>query len=209
MKNGFELRKTAGKGKGVFSTKFFKADEIVMLRKIEKKLDKNHSHASQVGENEYVLHTGSITKVNHSCSPNCGIRLNATGAHNFVAMRDISIDEEITFDYAMRNYGIDYFPKHCMCGSKNCRGKISGWKDLSDGKKKEYKGFVVPYLLALDTKHAYKKAQTYQNLSTGSEQKARLTKTPIPLTHRVEDNVPDHSMLSRTRTRLTAAQGMG
>ena len=98
-----------------------------------------------------------------------------------MAMKDINIDEGITFDYAMRNYGVDCFPKHCMCGSENCCGKISGWKDLSDERKKEYKGFVAPHLLALETKHAYKKAQIYQNLSTGSERKARLTKTPIPL----------------------------
>ncbi len=177
MNNGFELRKTTGKGEGIFATKFFKTGQIVMVGEIEKKLDKNHSHASQVGENEYVFHAGFITKVNHSCNPDCGIRLNGTGAHDFVAMRDININEEITFDYAMRNYGVDYFPKHCQCGSENCRGKISGWKDLSDEKKMEYNGFVAPYLLALDTKHACKKAQTYQNLSTGSERVACLNKS--------------------------------
>jgi hypothetical protein len=52
----------------------------------------------------------------------------------------------------MRNYSIDHFPKNCMCGAHNCRGKITGWKDLPDEKKKAYKGFVAPYLLALDAK---------------------------------------------------------
>jgi len=33
-------------------------------------------------------------------------------------MKDISVNEEITFDYAMRNYTIDHFPQQCMCGSK-------------------------------------------------------------------------------------------
>ena len=45
-----------------------------------------------------------ITKVNHSCEPNCGIRLNASGAHDFVARQPITAGQEITFDYAMRNY---------------------------------------------------------------------------------------------------------
>jgi len=103
-------------------------------------LSKNYSHASQIGENEYVLHAGLIIKVNHSCNPNCGIRVNETGAHNFVAKQSISINEEITFDYAMRNYGIDYFPKQCMCGSEKCRGIITGWKGLPSEKKKEYEG---------------------------------------------------------------------
>ena len=54
-------------------------------------------------------------------------------------MKDINVNEEITLDYAMRNYGVDYFPKHCMCGSEKCRGVISGWKYLSDKKRKSTK----------------------------------------------------------------------
>jgi len=159
LNKGYELRNTIGKGEGIFATKCFKAGETVMIGRIKEKLYKNHSHASQTGENEYVLHAGSITKVNHSCHPDCGIHLNETGAHDFVAMKDIKVNEEITFDYAMRNYGIDYFPEHCICGSEECRGVISGWKNLSDKKKKEYKGFVAPYLLALDIKHSSEKLQ--------------------------------------------------
>jgi hypothetical protein len=150
MKDGFELRGTEGRGEGIFATRSFKTREIVMVGKIEKVLDGNHSHASQIGENKYVLHAGSISKVNHSCDPNCGISVNETGAHDFVAMRDIIVNEEITFDYAMRNYGVNYFPKKCMCGSNICRGKITGWKDLPDERKKIYEGFVAPYLLELD-----------------------------------------------------------
>ena len=153
MKNGFELRETSEKGEGVFATKSFKVGDIVMVGVIKEVLNGNHSHASQIGESEYVLHAGLISKVNHSCDPNCGIRVNETGAHDFVAIRNISINEEITFDYAMRNYDVDYFPKQCMCGALRCRGKITGWKDLPGEKKKEYSGFVAPYLLALDTKH--------------------------------------------------------
>ncbi len=156
MENGFELRVTDGKGEGIFATRSFKTSEIVMVGIIEKELEGNHSHASQVGENKYVLHAGSISKVNHSCDPNCGIRVNETGAHDFVARRSIMANEEITFDYAMRNYGVDYFPKQCICGSERCRCKITGWKDLTDLRKNEYKGFVAPYLLELDTKYSTK-----------------------------------------------------
>jgi len=34
--------------------------------------------------------------INHSCSPNCGMR----GEITIVAMRDIQVDEELTIDYA-------------------------------------------------------------------------------------------------------------
>ena len=157
MDDGFDLRVSEEKGEGVFATKSFMTGEIVMVGIIEKKLAKNHSHASQVGENEYVLHAGLISKANHSCDPNCGIRINETGAHDFVAMREIIINEEISFDYAMRNYGVDYFPKQCMCGSEICRGRITGWKDLPVERKKIYEGFVAPYLLELDDKHSCEK----------------------------------------------------
>jgi len=152
MKDGYELRKSSEKDEGVFATKLFEDGDIVMVGVIKEALSENHAHASQIGENEYVLHAGLISKVNHSCDPNCGIRVNETGAHDFVSIRNININEEITFDYAMRNYGVDYFPKQCMCGSKGCRGRITGWKDLPVERKKEYEGFVAPYLLELDAK---------------------------------------------------------
>ena len=111
LNNGYELRGTIEKGEGIFATKCFKAGETVMIGRIKEKVFMNHSHASQIGEHEYALHAGLITKVNHSCHPGCGIQLNETGAHNFVAMKDLNANEEITFAYAMRNYGIDFFPK--------------------------------------------------------------------------------------------------
>jgi uncharacterized protein len=157
MDDGFDLRVSEEKGEGVFATKSFMHGEIVMVGMIEKTQVKNHSHASQVGENEYVFHAGLISKVNHSCDPNCGIRINENGAHDFIAMREISINEEISFDYAMRNYGVDYFPKQCVCGSEICRGRITGWKDLPAIRKNLYEGFVAPYLLELDAKNSCEK----------------------------------------------------
>ena len=154
MEDRFELREISGKGIGVFATKSFKVGDIVMIGVIKEVLKGNNSHSSQIGENEYVLHAGLISKVNHSCDPNCGIRVNETGAHDFVAMVEIGVNEEITFDYVMRNYTIDFFPKQCMCGSKKCRVRITGWKDLPDEKKKEYESFVAPYLLELDAKNS-------------------------------------------------------
>ncbi|NEO87195.1 MAG: SET domain-containing protein [Spirulina sp. SIO3F2] len=150
MEIGFELRKVSGKDEGVFATQSFQIGERVMIGKIEKVLDKNDSHASQISKNKHVRHAGLISKVNHSCEPNCGIKVNETGGHDFVAMKNINVDEEITFDYAMRNYSIDYFPDQCACGSTDCRGRVTGWKDLPEMRKNAYKGFVAPYLYELD-----------------------------------------------------------
>ena len=170
MESGFELRESPAKGEGVFATKSFKIGDIVIVGIIDARLKGNHSHASQIGEFEFVFHAGLTSKVNHSCSPNCGIAVNKSGGHDFVAIRDFSEDKEITFDYAMRNYTIDYFPSKCRCGSKNCRGKITGWKDLTSEKKKEYGQVSAPYLLEMDAKYARKtkpiKVRTSSTLGT-------------------------------------------
>lgn len=151
MSEGYELLETPGKGDGIFATEPFYQSDIVMLGAIEDdNLDSNLPHASQMAEFRYALHSGMITKVNHSCSPNCGIKLNAAGAHNFVAIQSIAVGDEVTFDYAMRNYSIDYFPDQCRCGASNCRGSITGWKNLPDSFKARYQGFVAPYLVDID-----------------------------------------------------------
>jgi hypothetical protein len=150
MNDGYVVRKSPAKGEAVFATRTFAAGETVMVGIIKEVLGKNDSHASQVSKDKYIRHAGAVPKVNHSCNPNCGIRVNETGAHNFIAIRKISPDEEITFDYAMRNYEIDHFPKQCACGSRNCRGLIKGWKHLPVELKKKYKDIAAPYLLELD-----------------------------------------------------------
>lgn len=154
MDDGYELHSTAGKGEGVFATRSFHIGETVMIGVIDRELDANHSHASQVSAHRWVLHGGLVTKLNHSCDPNCGIRLNASGAHDYIAREPIVAGQEITFDYAMRNYTIEYFLTPCRCGSRHCRGRITGWKDLPAHRKAAYHGFVAPYLTDLDGQRA-------------------------------------------------------
>jgi hypothetical protein len=152
MDEGLESRKIGKKDDGVFATRSFTPNETVLVGVIEGVLPKNDSHASQVGLNEFVRHGGLMPKVNHSCSPNCGIKAGNAGAHNIVARRSITAGEEISFDYAMRNLTIDWFPSRCLCGTPECRGQITGWKDLPDERKAAYRGFVAPYLLDIDLK---------------------------------------------------------
>ena len=146
---GYELRTTEGKGDGVFAVRCFSVGEIVMVGVIERRIVGNHSHATQVGFREYVQMRGLCSKVNHSCSPTCGVRLNESGAPDLIAFEPIVAGNEITFDYAMRNYSIEHFPS-CCCGAMMCRGSVTGWKDLPAERKAAYRGFVAPYLLELD-----------------------------------------------------------
>lgn len=133
---GVELRRTAdGKGDGVLATRPFAAGETVMVGFLVGALTGKGTHATQVGPGRWARHGGMGPKVNHSCDPNCGVRLNDGHAFDFVARRPIGAGQELTFDYAMRNFTIDHFPAVCLCGAARCRGSITGWKDLPASRK--------------------------------------------------------------------------
>lgn len=150
---GFALQSTPGRGDGVFALRDFAPGEIIMVGRIVERLPQNDSHAAQIGENQWVRHAGIIHMINHCCEPNCGIRVNETSAHDVVARLAINAGEELTLDYAMRNWRIDHFPDQCRCGAPGCRGRITGWKDLPVARKREYAPFSAPYLFELDSKY--------------------------------------------------------
>lgn len=149
--DGYVVRTTEdGRGLGVFAIRTFSAGDTVVVGIIERRVERNHSHATQVGRCEYVELSGAGPKVNHSCDPNCGIRVNDRGAPDLIARRRIAAGEEVTFDYAMRNHSIEHFPSRCRCGTELCRGFVTGWKDLPGERKTEYRSIAAPYLLQME-----------------------------------------------------------
>lgn len=79
--------------------------------------------------------------INHSCNPNGGL----LGASNLIAMRDIEIGEEITFDYAMSD-STPYDQFECGCGAPNCRGKVTGNDWQLTELWERYAGYFSPYI---------------------------------------------------------------
>jgi hypothetical protein len=155
LEEGVELRRTAeGKGDGVLATRAFASGETVMVGYLVGPLTGNDSHATQVGPDAWARHGGLGPMVNHSCEPNCGVRLNRDDAFDFVARWPIVAGQELTFDYAMRNFTIDHFPDACLCGASDCRGAVTGWKDLPTARKAAYGELVAPYLRAMDVEAA-------------------------------------------------------
>src|SRR5262245_11166074 len=59
--------------------------------------------------------------VNHSCEPNCFIKI-IKGHILFFALRDIEPGDEILLDYE-ESYHSDR--KRCGCGAPSCRGRIN------------------------------------------------------------------------------------
>jgi uncharacterized protein len=147
MSDGIELRTVGAKGYGVFATRSFSAGETVVVGVVERELSGNSRLANQVGPNRFILHGGLFQMVNHSCEPACGLRVNESGAYDLVARRPLEPGEEVTYDYAMDNYSVEYFSGQCSCGESNCRGRVTGWKDLPESRRIEYAGFIAPYLM--------------------------------------------------------------
>jgi hypothetical protein len=151
LHDGCELRTAIdGRDDGVFATRDFATGETVMVGVPGRPAPANHSHANQVSLDAWEFEDGLPPKVNHSCDPNCGVRVSPVCGFDFVAMRPIAAGEEITFDYAMRNHVIEHFPDRCLCGAENCRGAITGWRDLPAERKAAYGDLVAPYLLEAD-----------------------------------------------------------
>lgn len=73
----------------------------------------------QEEQNEYY--------VNHTCDGNCWYENDDL----LVASRDIAVDEEIAYDYALTESDPDWIlAPQCLCGKSICRGKVTGndWK---------------------------------------------------------------------------------
>ena len=58
---------------------------------------------------------------------------------DMVAMREIGVGEELTYDYAMTDSG--NYDMECKCDSKNCRKRIRGDDWMIPEIQKRYKGY--------------------------------------------------------------------
>lgn len=88
--------------------------------------------------------------LNHSCKPNVGF----SESYDFVAMRNIKKGEELFWDYCFDESNPDFKMK-CSCGSKKCRGIITGndWKMLIKSKSlRKYISSDIKKLAANESK---------------------------------------------------------
>lgn len=65
--------------------------------------------------------------------------------NTLLALRDIKAGEELTYDYALMESSPEYRIR-CLCGSKECRGFLTGNDWRIPALQKKYKGFFEPYL---------------------------------------------------------------
>jgi len=139
MGNNLIIKRNS-KGRGVYTGRVFKKGEVIckVTGKVKSwkemiiSFDKYSyiMHPLQIGPKKYFELDVPYIFLNHSCSPNAGIK----GETTLFAIRDIKKGEEITFDYSTT---IDE-SFVCKCGSKNCRGAVSDFFALPKKTQKFY-----------------------------------------------------------------------
>jgi SET domain-containing protein len=130
------VRGTDDKGRAVYADEAIPAGADVLAFKgevlhrsdVPSPLRPEEDHYIQIGRSLYLGPSGEMDDlVNHSCDPNCWVRIQGIRAV-LVALRPIAPGEEITYDYATtsteepQNWTLT-----CLCGSPQCRGKVTGF----------------------------------------------------------------------------------
>ena len=140
-------------GLGLFAHRPFYKDEVIAIwggslinrAQVTGLVAAERRQCVQVDEDLY-LWTGDAEPraadfLNHSCDPNAGMGDQFT----VVAMRAIGTDEEICIDYAMCD-GSSYDEFHCGCGTRVCRGRVTGDDWRLPFVQRRYRGYFTPYL---------------------------------------------------------------
>jgi SET domain-containing protein len=147
-----QMRVTPGKGSGSFVVSKISKGEIVASfggnvidqSELAKYSADRVSRSLQLNKDSYLL-SGDTPEdgdmINHSCEPNCGI----TGTSSVLALRDIEIGEELTFDYAMSDSS-EYDEFSCACGKENCRAKITGMDWQNKDLQTKYQNYFSSYI---------------------------------------------------------------
>ena len=98
----------------------------------------------QIGRNLLMGPSGNLDDyINHSCDPNCGVK-KLDGEWWLVAIKDISIGEEIVWDYSTTMFN-DNWEMVCQCGAAICRKIIKEYVYLPQPIKDIYEAWgIVP-----------------------------------------------------------------
>lgn len=112
-------------------------------------------HSVQLAENVHTTFPDPFALTNHSCQPNGKLSFIGSfigekqrwqlNAINFIALRNISVGEPITFDYNTTEWEMSS-PFPCDCGQPNCVKTIRGFKHLSEANRAARQHLISPYI---------------------------------------------------------------
>ncbi len=122
------IKKTNGKGFGIFALRDFRKGEIILRMDRSDRITKNNeskmsrdgwNHVNTCGYNKYFRLKPPERFINHSCDPNS---YDKNGI--LYAISKIKKGREITYDYSINSF--ENWKMLCKCGSKKCRKIVTG-----------------------------------------------------------------------------------
>ena len=146
------LVKLKEKGKSLFANQDFKKGEVIFKFKGEIKsykelIPEESEYALQIDDDKFIDSRYYVVSdyINHSCDANLRVDLKNL---SFVALRNIKKKEEITYNYLTTEYDLarDNLDFECKCNSKDCLGRIKGFKFLTKLQKLKLKPSLAPFL---------------------------------------------------------------
>lgn len=144
-------------GKAVFAAQQFAEGETIVrfsgrtipASRLPRGLSGAADRFLQIARDRYMGPSGRIDDlINHSCSPNAGLRFTGNGVF-LTALREIAPGDEIAWDYSTTLADPDWSMR-CACGSPMCRGVIRAFAALPADVQDRYRArdLVAPYLRA-------------------------------------------------------------
>jgi hypothetical protein len=148
-----EVRSAGHKGLGAFAVAPIAAGETVAAfggtvcsrEAFDALPDIRRIHALQIDDELYMIGPPEYEEAdmfNHACTPNCGI----VGNILLVAMDDIAVGDELSFDYAMCD-AADYDEFVCLCEAEGCRRVVTSADWQRPELQQRYRGFMSSYLV--------------------------------------------------------------
>lgn len=144
-----EVRDAGEKGRGAFALEKIKPGQIVLIFTgdpigFDEIVDPERT--LQISEDQVISTTGKIDDfVNHCCEPNTGLQL-VGKSPRLIALREIQIGEELSFDYSTSTNLGDNWTMKCFCDAPNCRKIIRDYDFLPENVKQKYLELkVVPH----------------------------------------------------------------
>ena len=143
------LAPTASCGLGLFTAKEWRAGSKVLrvddphylskARPLAQLKARGYTYPElfQVGPDLFIPpYRGLDDFTNHSCEPNCGLRVDRHG-FEMIALRDITASEELTYDYSTHQ---EHPEDHmiCKCAFPSCRGVIGSFSSLAPELRRRY-----------------------------------------------------------------------
>ena len=106
---------------------------------------RDESYPLQVGPSTYLDLDARSRIVNHSCTPNAGVRSDRI----LVSLRGIGAGEEICYDYST-TMSEGRWTMQCACRAASCRGAVGDFHDLPIALQQHYLqlGVVQSFIVA-------------------------------------------------------------